>query len=298
MTSKRRILVLGATGTVGSEVVRALLRRDDVRIRVGVRRSFAFDPSAEVHFDPRVEVVAFDYHRPETFEAAFCDVDAFFFVSPLVDDQLPTSLRALEIARECGVSHCVRLSSRATGWDEISVLRRWHREIEAAIVRSGMRWTMLRPCSFMQNVLGPPLSLVRSRGIFSIPLGNGRIPFVDAKDLGDAAALCLSDEEKHHARTYVLTGSAALSGDDVAAVLSRVRSAPVRYVASDRETARAAAVLHGAPEWLVDSGLRVYARAEHGEEAIVDDTLARLLDRAPTTFEAFAERHRRDLQPR
>lgn len=281
---KKRILVTGATGTVGTEVVRALRMHDDVVVRVGVRRPDAV--SSEI------ERVHLDFDAAHTFDAAFRGVDAFFFVSPLTADQAETGLRTIEAARRAGVAHCVRLSSRATGWDDVSVLRAWHRTIETAIIESGMTWTMLRPCSFMQNVLGAPLDRVRTRGVLSLPLGAGRIPFVDAEDLGEVAALCLRDPAAHHAQTYVLTGGVPLGGQELAEVLGRVRGVPVRYAPSDPAQSRAAAIESGVPDWLVDSGLRVYARAEHGEEGEVDGTLARLLERAPGTFDAFAVRNR------
>lgn len=278
----KRVLVTGATGTVGREVVRALVARGDVHVRV-TTRGMASESS--------VETVRFDYDDPGTFEAAFRDVDAFFFVSPLVETQVESGLAELASARAAGVTKCVRLSSRATGWDEVSELRRWHRAIEQAIETSGMRFTMLRPCSFMQNVLGAPLALVRERAVLSMPLGSGAIPFVDARDLGEAAAICLSTAS-HEGETLVLTGAEALTGDDLARIVGEVRGEPVRYRPSSHEAAREAAHAHGVPDWLVESGLRVYARAESGEEREVDPALGRLLGRAPGSFRAFAERHR------
>lgn len=278
----RRVLVTGATGTVGREVVRALVEHGGAAVRVGVR-----DPSRA---PAGVDAVRFDLDDEATFAAAFEGVDAFFFVSPLVEDQVRQAERVLAAAVNAGVRHCVRLSSRATGWDEVCVLRRWHREVEAAIAASGMIWTMLRPCSFMQNVLGPPLALARSAGVYAMPLGAGRIPFVDARDLGEAAARCLLDPVAHAGRTCVLTGGEALSGDDVARHLAVGLGREVRYVATPPDVARAKSRERGLPDWLVESGLRVYARAEGGDEAEVDPTLGELLGRPPGTFAAFVAR--------
>lgn len=278
----RRIFVIGGTGTVGREVVRALACASEVSVRVGARR--------EALFDERVEVVPFDLDDESTFAPAFEGVSAFFFVSPLVEHQTQQAIRVLRAARAAGVAHCVRLSSRATGWDDVCVLRQWHREIEAEIVASGLGYTMLRPCSFMQNVLGPSLEAARASGVFSIPLGTGRIPFIDAVDIGAVAGLCLREPGPHHGTTYVLTGGTALGGDELASVLSSRLERGVRYIATPHDVARRGASARGLPAWLVESGLRVYARAEDGEERAVDPAVERILGRAPGTFEAFAER--------
>jgi uncharacterized protein YbjT (DUF2867 family) len=83
--------------------------------------------------------------------ALFEGIDGFFFMTPLIEDQVAASRRVLDAAIEGGVRHVVRLSSRSAGWDERSALRAWHREIDDAVRTSGATWTILRPCSFFQN---------------------------------------------------------------------------------------------------------------------------------------------------
>ncbi len=275
----------GATGTVGREVAWALVGLPGVELRLGMRA-----PSAAGPWPADVEKVRFDLDEESTLGPALDGVASIFFVSPLVEHQVTQGIRLLEAARAAGVTQCVRLSSRATGWDDVCVLRRWHREIESAIVASGLGYTMLRPCSFMQNLLGAPLARARETGVLSIPLGEGRIPFVDAHDLGEAAARCLLDPAEHAGRTYVLTGGRALSGHELADAMAHALARPVRYVPTAKEAARRGGREAGLPDWLVESGLRVYARAEGGDEAEVDPTLARLLARPPTGIEAFLER--------
>ncbi|MFO0695094.1 MAG: NAD(P)H-binding protein [Polyangiales bacterium] len=280
------ILVLGATGTIGSRVVDSLARRDAPFV-AGVRRP------AELACATR----PFDFLDASTWAPAFEGIEAFFFVSPLVDDQLALSLGVLEAAARSGVRHCVRLSSRATGWDRECPLRGWHRAIEDAIVASGLSWTMLRPCSFAQNFVTSHAALVRSRGVLAMPLGVGAIPFVDAVDLGEVAADCLLRPELHAGRTYVLTGPRAIGGAEAARILGEATGRSIRYLPVPHAEARANAIAAGTPAWLVDSGLRVYARAIGGEEAEVDPTLAMLLERPPTTFEEFVARERAAFLP-
>jgi uncharacterized protein YbjT (DUF2867 family) len=282
----RRILVTGATGTVGAEVVRALLasREADPEITVRVATRGAYASQAPI------EHVRFDFADASSFAPALEGVDAFFFVSPLSENQVSEAETLLAAAVAAGVRHVVRLSSRATGWDQVCVLRKWHREIEAAIVASGLTSTMLRPCSFMQNILGAPLELALRHGTLSIPLGSGHIPFVDAHDLGEAAARCLLDPGAHAGATYVLTGAEALDGTAITALLADTFGRAVRYVPTPPELARAKGRERGMPVWLVESGLRVYAHAESGEEAAIDPTLGTLLGRRPTGFSTFLGR--------
>ena len=122
------VLVTGATGTIGREVVRALASRGETPIAL-VR-----DPERARALFPGLSVVLrrFDYDDPTSFDA-FEGGTALFSVTPLDPEPVEASRRALEAARSRGVAHVVRLSSRATGWDRVCILRAWHRAIEADV---------------------------------------------------------------------------------------------------------------------------------------------------------------------
>lgn len=90
------------------------------------------------------------------------EVDAFFFMTPLIETQVSASRRVLNAAIEAGVQRIVRLSSRAASWDERSNLRAWHREIDDAVRESGAGWTVLRPCSFFQNFIHYQAETIRT----------------------------------------------------------------------------------------------------------------------------------------
>lgn len=123
-----RTFLTGATGTVGREVCRALLAHG-AEVRVGVRPS-----SAVASVLPDVDdVVSLDFEDLTIAPALFEGIDGFFFMTPLIEDQVAASRRVLDAAIEGGVRHVVRLSSRSAGWDERSALRAWHREIDDAV---------------------------------------------------------------------------------------------------------------------------------------------------------------------
>jgi uncharacterized protein YbjT (DUF2867 family) len=279
--------VTGATGTVGREVVRALLARG-VEVRVGARAS---SPVGEVLPGVR-EVTPLDLEDAVIDPALFEGIDAFFFMTPLIEDQVACSRRVLDAAIEAGVPHVVRLSSRSAGWDQRSTLRAWHREIEDATRASGGTWTVLRPCSFFQNFIRYQADTIRNLSSIVVPQGEGLISYVDAADIGDVAAQCMLDQATHHGQTYVLTGGRAYGVKGVAAEIGRVIGRPLTYISIEEAQARDMMMEMAMPEWLVEAGLAVFAHARQGGEAAVDPALTKILGRPATTLSEFVERNR------
>ena len=124
-----------------------------------------------------------------------------------------------------------------------------------------------------------------------LPLGDGSIAYVDAVDVGEVGAICLLDPRAHAGRTYELTGPRALSGEDLALAIGEARGRPVRYVAADPRAVRERSIAAGVPDWLVESGLRVFEHATLGGEATVERTVEAITGRKPRTIEEFARAH-------
>jgi len=282
-----RAFLTGATGTVGREVGRALLGRG-AEVRVGARAS-----SQVARVLPDVSDVApLDFESQTIAPSLFEGIDAFFFMTPLIEDQVAVSRRVLDAAVEGGVRHVVRLSSRSAGWDERSVLRGWHREIDDAVRTSGATWTVLRPCSFFQNFIQYQAETIRNMSSIIVPQGDGLIPYIDAVDIGEAAVQCLLHPDDHSGRTYVLTGSRAYGAKGVAAEIGRVIDKPITYINIKAEQARDMMLQMGTPPWLIEAGLAVFAHAKTGGEAAVDPALTKIIGRPTTSLSEFAERNR------
>jgi len=283
-----RAFLTGATGTVGREVCRGLLA-SGAEVRVGARASSHAGSTL-----PDVTIVApLDFEDPGIDATVFEGVDVFFFMTPLIEDQVAASIRVLDAAIDAGVRHVVRLSSRSAGWDRLSVLRAWHREIEDAVRISGASWTILRPCSFFQNFIKYQSETVRDMSAVILPLGDGLIPFIDAVDIGEAAVKCLLHSEEHAEKTHVLTGGRAYGAKGVAAEIGRVIGKPVTYIDVEPEQAREMMSRSGAPPWVVEASLAVFTHAKDGGEAAVDPALTQIIGRPATTLSEFAERNRR-----
>ncbi len=168
------IAVTGATGTLGSEVVRQLAAAGK-RVRAIVRT-----PS-KAAFGPGVEVVEADLSKPETLAPAFVGVDkALVLVNGLELATLEGN--AFAAARKAGVKHVVKISGRHLDADffEGSILARWHNQSESRLRGLGTRWTILRPGTFASNV---PLWLDKKEGALFLPVGDGKDTLTDPRDV-------------------------------------------------------------------------------------------------------------------
>jgi len=279
-----RAFLTGATGTVGREVYRALRSRG-VELRIGARKSSAVGDVLSGASD----VVTLDFEAPSISPTQFAESDAFFFMTPLIENQVAASLRVLNAAIEAGVPHIVRLSSRAAGWDERSKLRAWHREIDDAVRESGAGWTVVRPCSFFQNFIHYQAETIRTMSSIIVPQGDGLIPYIDALDIGEAVAECLMNPVDHEGQTYVLTGGRAYGVKGVAAEIGRMIQRPLTYIHIEEAQARDMMLQAGMPAWLVEAGLAVFAHARAGGEAAVDPALTQIIGRPATSLSEFVE---------
>src|SRR5215216_1883836 len=236
------ILITGATGTTGREIVAELRRVGAAGVRALVR-----DPArASFVREAGFETVAGDFERPETLGAALEGVERALLLTPPSPQTFEQQRAFIEAARRAGVRHVVKLSAFGADADAPEGFGRWHGQAEDFLKSSGLAWTMLRPNFFMQNLLGQARQIAATGSIFQ-PVGDARASFIDARDIAAVAARALT-EEGHEEQTYTLTGPEALSYHDVAAKLSEAAGRSVTYVPISSEQFRAGALGAGLPE--------------------------------------------------
>ena len=284
------ILVSGATGTVGAELVRALSNRD-VNVRAGVHSVIKGDRLRQ--FNPDVQLVELDFDRPETLAVALTGVDRAFLLTPFTDTQVEAAQRFIDAARAAGVKQVVKLSALGADAEPGIQLGRWHRAAEQYLAQSGLPYAILRPSSFMQNFITYQGPSIREQSAIYQPLGEGRLSYIDAFDIAEAAAVILTgDVARHHGRAYALTGPAALNTHEVATAISQAAGRPVQYVDVPEEAARQA--MQGAPQWMIDSMMELHAVGRAGHAATVTSDVEQLTGRKPRTVQEFAQEHRPD----
>jgi uncharacterized protein YbjT (DUF2867 family) len=278
----KRILVIGATGTVGRNVIACLAKRN-APTRAAVRDT----TKARREFGESIEVTAFDFEDVASFAPALEGIDKVFVLPPLIPNEVEVTNALVDAAKSGGVRHIVKLSAIGADPAASFVIGKWHGETEQHIRESGVAFTFLRPNSFMQNFINyfPPRG-----GAIYLPWGDGKASFVDTRDIGAVAAEALTGEG-HENATYELTGPEALSISDVARVLSNVAGGEIRYVDVPESAARAAMLEAHMPEWQVDALLELHAINKQGLWDAVSSDVENVTGRPPTTFAEFARDH-------
>lgn len=274
------ILVTGATGTVGSEVVKALAGSPH-RVRVAARGE-----KAAALQRAGLETVEMDFRRPESVNAALKGVDRAFLLTALTPDMAEVGTLFVAAAKQAGVKHIVRLSGAGAETKAIE-LARWHRQVEEAMEASGMAYTFVRPTSFMQNYANFLAQSIKSQGAYYLPHGEGKFATVDARDVAAVAAKALS-EEGHEGQAYTVTGPAAISDHEVADTLSKVLGRTVTYVDVPEEAAYNSMVGMGMPDVLASAMVELYRIERAGYVSTVSDAVERVAGRPARTFAEFA----------
>ena len=278
------ILVTGATGHVGSELVR-LLAEQGAPARALVHSP---DKAAPIqHLG--LETALGDYEQPDTLDAAMKGCDQLFLLSPPTPRQPQQEQHVIDAARRAGLDHVVKQSVPWAGPDAPVVFCRWHGQVEQHLAQSGLAYTLLRPSSFMQNFL-LSAQQVADQGILYGMFGEGRVAFIDARDIAAAAAELLTNPG-HQGASYTLTGPEALSAAEVAERLSAATGRQVRSVDLGPDGYRQALAGAGMPGWLVDGVVESNTMLAAGHAATVTNEVARLTGRPPRTFAQFAADH-------
>ncbi|MEU2338604.1 NAD(P)H-binding protein [Streptomyces sp. NPDC013172] len=277
------ILVTGATGTIGSDLVRQLAERG-AKVRALTR-----DP-ASARVPTGVEVVRGDYTDPASVHAAFTGATAAFLLRPPGPDAGEDAALVAE-ARAAGVERLVKLSAIGTGDPAVGPSGLWHVAGEQALRESGGEWTVLRPSSFASNTLTWIPALRAGEPVPNMT-GDGASGVIDPRDIAEVAVRALL-EAGHAGRTYTLTGPEAISVPGQAAVLAEVlgRPVPTRDLseAGTRDFLRTAWGMDGSR---ADGVLTGVAFVRAGGNAVVTGDVLEVLGRPARPFRTWAEDNR------
>ncbi len=277
------ILLTGATGLVGRDIVRLLSQRGYAA------RALVRNPQKARDL-PGITWVAGDLAKPETLPAAFKGTKTLFLVSSIGEDTVALQHNAIEAARNAGITHIVKLSAFGASGHSKAPICLWHYQIEKEMQESGMDWTILRPHHFMQNLLTQTQYIINDGVVYSAS-GDGKIPYIDARDIAAVAAVTLT-QPGHRGKKYVITGSEALSYRQATEIISKTIGRPLRFVDESPEDARARRNREGYPPAIAESAVAISAYQRAGGKTVtITSVVADLTGRPPRTFAEFARDH-------
>ena len=267
------ILVTGATGNVGGEVIRQLNAAGQP-VRALVR-----DRSAS-RLPPGVETAAGDLNEPDSLRDALNGARAVFLLGGYRD--MPGILTAI---RQHGVEQIVLLSSRSVigGRPDNAIVSMWLTS-ESAVQSSGVPWTILRPSGFMSNALRWE-SQIRQGAVVRAPFANAAVAVIDPVDIAAVAAVALTSDG-HGSQFYAITGPEALRPADQVRILADVLGRTLRFSAQSDDEARQEMSASTPPD-VVDAFFRFFVDGEFDDSPVLP-TVADLTKRPPRTFREWA----------
>jgi NAD(P)H dehydrogenase (quinone) len=293
MIDKPNILVLGATGKVGGEVVSQLVDVEDVKVIAATRSP----KKAQAFQDKGIDSRILDLDDPKTITPALKDIDRALLLTGYTVDMLRQSKRVLDTAKQTGVKHIVHIGASTAPTNEVAHWG-WHQFIEAYIEKLGFSYTHLRPEAFMQNLFGFGWL---NNGVITNYIGNARWSWIDCYDLAAVVVQTLLLPEKYAGQTIPL-GYDAKTMDEVAQVLTEFVGQPFKIEAHPTKEFLYNALQEGVEGIYPNAYMNcVYTQFELNvadkipKADAVFDNFEAITGRKPNTWQDFAVNYREQL---
>ncbi|MFF2832313.1 SDR family oxidoreductase [Cellulosimicrobium cellulans] len=276
------VFVTGATGTVGSSVVKHLLTRGE-RVVAGVR-----DDQDAARLPSGVEARPFTFGAtPGELDAAMDGCDRLFLMRPPPIEDVRTYLfPVVDAARRRRMRQVAFLSLQGVQANR----RTPHHAVEQYLRTSGAPFTNLRPNFFMQNLSTTYAAEIRDQGQIAVPAGRSHTAFIDARDIGRVAATVFTTPG-HERRSYTLSGEQSLTYTQVARTMTDVLGRPIVYTRPSEKDYLRDLAARGLPQDYIDVQKMIYRVVRLNVSAIPNHAVRRLTGEPATTFRQFVADH-------
>lgn len=280
-----KYLVTGASGNIGKYVVEELLSLGiDTKAAV-----YNLDKGKDLFKDKeKIELVKFDFLDKSSYDNALEGVKAIFLVRPpKLAEPKKDMLPFLQAAKEEGVEKIVFVS--LLGVEKNPIVP--HRKIEDMIKKLRVPYVFLRPSFFMQNLNTNHRQEIKERDELYIPAGKSKTSFIDTRDIGKAAAICLIDEAYKNI-SITLTGKRAIDYNEVSKTLSRVLKRDIEYKNPSLLKFRKERIKRGTPKEFANVMTLLYLMTKLGTAKDITYDLEKLIGREPINFEQYVIDHK------
>jgi uncharacterized protein YbjT (DUF2867 family) len=225
------ILITGASGDVGGAVLNEVQKS-------GAPFHAMYRSEQDAGKAPAgTSTVIADFSSKESMQRALDGVDAVYLVCSPIPALVELESNAIDACREGGVKYLVLNSALGAG-DYPKSFPSWHRTVEDKLKGCGLAYTILRPNSFMQNILTYLAPSIREQGAFYAAMGDARTSYLDVRDIAAVVARLLASPGEHAGKTYELNGPEAVTYTELAERIGRVSHRPVKYVDMSEEAQR------------------------------------------------------------
>jgi len=275
-----QVIVLGATGNIGTAVLKNLQNRN-VEVFAGVQSEKDFEKVSQFGAIPLIV----NFTDQESLNQALKGKDRVFLVTPLMQNPEAVTQIVINAAKQNGVKHLVR--STASGADSKGQIQmaRWAGASEDLIKASGLNYTIVRPYSFLQNIINFHSQTIKQYNGFYLPTGEAKLSMLDINDLGEVVALALTSDE-HFGKTYELS-EITYTNEILAKTLSQVLGRKVSYIDIPEEKAKESMLSNHMPEWMVNAMMELNYITKQGWTAGYSDDFKNITGREYTSAETF-----------
>lgn len=280
-----KILLTGASGTIGTELVKALQQ-------TGADFELASSSGKGV---AGVPLRALDFNNPASLDVAFSGIDTLFVLLPLVENKVQLAKNVVAAAKAAGVRHIVRSSGAGADAAAHFALPQLQGEIDDLVVASGIPYTIIRPASFMQNFATFYAGMV-SGGAVYLPQGEGAVSFIDVRDIAAVAAAILTNPAAHAGQIYTLTGAVAVDNAAATRLIGEALGRSINYVPVSDAAAISSMQQMGMDDWSIAQMMSLNRIISAGHAAQTTSTVQALLGRDPIPFARFAADYRQAWQ--
>ncbi|MDR7129736.1 uncharacterized protein YbjT (DUF2867 family) [Algoriphagus sp. 4150] len=282
MKNQNKITVFGATGKIGKELLVFLSNANVPTIAVTRDKG----KTKEIH---SIEWQEANMDNRETLAQTMLNSNTVFLATNVNQNFVQEQINVIDIAKECGVKHIVKISSPGADRNSQNFIARPNGEVDDYLKESGIDFTIIQPNSFMQNWFGYfSETIQRERKIYEAT-GDGKKPFIDTRDIAEVAFKILTNSTKHINQTYLLTGGVAVSYGEVAEAISNAIGEKVNYISMTSEEARQRMSEKGMPPMMINTFLAISEGQRNGKAGFVNTVGEEILGRKLITVKEFAK---------
>lgn len=289
----KKILITGATGNVGIEVIKYLLKdQNSNQITAGVRN---IEKARSIfHNNPKLEYTEFDFENQNTFNQSLSNIDTIFILRPPhISDVEKIFKPLINKIKESKVKEIVFLSVQ--GVEKSSIIP--HNKIEKLILEANIDFIFLRPSYFMQNLTTTLLKDIKEKRRIILPSGKAKFNWIDIENIGEATSILLDKFEEYKNRAFEITGYENENFYTVTKLISNITNEKIIYQRVNPLRFYRTKKKEGLPKGLIVVMIMLHFIPRFQKEPRISNIYERLTDKTPTKLEQYIEREKEKLLP-